>query len=274
MFVLRRAVCTQVVPYRKGTVQLVGEMSYTALEGQLDADASGAAVCGSGFHVCNYQEVTVNGVIHNEDLGGTRAWIVGAHGGSDQARRALWDGQDSTQCQQYNAPQWYGRWGPYRGRVSCASKDGVAQVACCSNQPDREEAAVKPTVGALTYWSLQTELDQDWRGRGVCGADWHVCNYAEATVYGTMKSHAFQRHLVWIVGQFPNLEYHRRSIWNGQDSTFCAEGTYPAWVSNQGPYHGVVRCENGATNQPVACCKDRMQPVSYTHLTLPTKRIG
>lgn len=184
--------------------------------------------------------------------------VRGGFSNWDKHRRSMWDGKDSTQCRRWSAPRWWGRWGAYRGRIHCTYKRHHSPVACCSNAPDRIEAAVK-TVPQMTYWDLNSKLDSDWRGGGVCGGGWHVCNYQEATVYGTMKGHTFDASRAWITGSFSSWEKHRRSIWNGQDSTFCRSGQYPAWESKFGPYHGNVHCMGGATEQQVACCKNRLQ---------------
>eukprot|EP00656_Telonema_subtile_P007708 TRINITY_DN13620_c0_g2_i4.p1 TRINITY_DN13620_c0_g2~~TRINITY_DN13620_c0_g2_i4.p1 ORF type:complete len:3743 (-),score=834.31 TRINITY_DN13620_c0_g2_i4:156-11384(-) len=256
--VVRRAICSEVVPYRKGTAKLVGRMSYQTLSQHLDRDSSGQSVCGEEYHVCNYQEATAYGVIHREDLGGSTGWIVGSTADWEGHRRSLWNGEDSTQCRHYKAPRWWGRWGPYRGRIHCHYKSQHAAVACCSTAPDRQEAAVK-AVGNMNYWSLNTKLNQDWQGRSVCGQRWHVCNYAEASVYGAMRAHTFEEPKLWIVGSFSSWEKHRRSIWNGQDNTLCKNGRYPTWLSKRGPYHGTVHCHGGAEVFPVACCADRLQ---------------
>ena len=255
--VLRRSACSEVVPYRKGSAKLVGRFSFNELENQI---TKGVAVCGDNFHVCNFQEVTVNGVIHNEDLAGGSGWIVGNFDTSSGNRRAMWSGGDSTQCRRWAAPRWWGRWGPYTGRVHCSYKRHRAAVACCSDTADSTEAAVKLAEPARTYWELNTQLNQDWQGRGVCGDTWHVCNYPEVSAYGSMLGHTFHdAKQAWIVGGFSNWEKHRRSIWNGQDSTFCKSGRYPAWWNKFKGYHGTVHCFDGNHQFPVACCKDRLE---------------
>jgi len=105
---------------------------YTTLNAQLDADPSGASVCGSGYHVCNYQEMTVYSILGLCDLG-TTTWIVGGFSNVDFHRRSIWNGQDSVQCSPGNYPAWWNRWGPYYGRVHCEGGGNLYPVACCQN---------------------------------------------------------------------------------------------------------------------------------------------
>lgn len=113
------------------TVKLATSRTYTTLNTQLDADTSGVGVCGTGWHVCNYQEATVYGVLLGCDLGGVNAWIVGGFSNGEAHRRAMWNSQDSVQCTTGNFPAWWGRWGPYLGRIHCEAASATYPVACC-----------------------------------------------------------------------------------------------------------------------------------------------
>lgn len=108
-------------------------------------------------------------------------------------------------------------------------------------------------ASARTYTSLNSQLDTDYSGVSVCGAGWHVCNYQEVTVYGILGGCEAPASNAWIVGGFSNIEYHRRSIWNGQDSTQCPTGFFPSWFPFP-HYKGRVHCIGGTASLPVACC--------------------
>ncbi|MBI4702022.1 MAG: collagen-like protein [Deltaproteobacteria bacterium] len=121
------------------------------------------------------------------------------------------------------------------------------RVGACS---DRVKQA-----SARSYSTLNSQLDGDYTGAGVCGNGWHVCNYQEATVYGVLFG-CDAGAAAWIVGGFSNTEFHRRSIWNGQDSVQCGGGNYPEWEPKWGPYYGRIHCSGGGSNLVVACCKN------------------
>lgn len=108
-------------------------------------------------------------------------------------------------------------------------------------------------ANSRTYTTLNTELDSDPSGQGICGAGWHVCNYQEVTVYSVLFG-CQPPVQAWIVGGFSNYDAHRRSIWNGQDSVQCVAGNYPAWYVVP-PYKGGVHCLSGSNVLKVACCK-------------------
>ena len=108
------------------------------------------------------------------------------------------------------------------------------------------------TVSARTANTLYSQLDGDYQGSSVCGSGWHVCNFQEYTVYAVLGQCSLNSS--WIVGGFSNAEVHRRSIWNGQDSTQCNTGNALATYGKWGPYHGRVHCEPKGGSKTVGCC--------------------
>ncbi len=131
--------------------------------------------------------------------------------------------------------------------ATAADLDDLYGAGMCSNYTK--------TASPRTGNTLWANLDADWTGAGVCGSGWHVCNFQEFTVYSVLGACSPAQH--WIVGGFSNVDAHRRSIWNGQDSTQCAAGnglvTYGKW----GPYHGRVHCTGRTATYPVLCCLNR-----------------
>ena len=105
-----------------------------------------------------------------------------------------------------------------------------------------------------TYPELSAALDADNSGHSVCGGGSHVCNASEAEIYGVLGRCAMNQE--WLVGGFSNTDYHRRAIWNGQDSTQCDEGRYPTWYGEFHGYKGRVHCQDGSEARIVACCRD------------------
>lgn len=114
-------------------VYFAGSRTYSTLSGQLDSDYSGASVCGAKWHVCNYQEVTVYGVLGGCEAPASGAWIVGGFSNVDYHRQAIWNGQDSTQCAAGNFPSWHPPSLPYKGRVHCRPASNSLPIACCAN---------------------------------------------------------------------------------------------------------------------------------------------
>jgi hypothetical protein len=115
-----------------GRMSTVAARTYTTLDGQLDADWTGAGVCGTGKHVCNFQEYTVYSIMGSCSI--DSAWIVGGFSNIASHRRSIWNGQDSVQCQGSNGLATYGKWGPYHGRVHCEGASASKPVLCCANQ--------------------------------------------------------------------------------------------------------------------------------------------
>jgi hypothetical protein len=115
-------------------VKLASARTYVTLNIQLDADYTGAGVCGSGFHVCNHQEATLYGILSHCGPGNSLAWLVGGFSNWEPHRRSILSGQDSTQCPVGKYPTWYTtKWGPYYGRVHCAGEGDSYPVSCCKN---------------------------------------------------------------------------------------------------------------------------------------------
>lgn len=108
--------------------------TYTALNTQLDADPTGASVCGADAHVCNYQEVTTYALVGGCDPGDIH-WIVGGFSNIEEHRRSILNGQDATQCMADNYPTWWSEWlATYDGRVHCMPGTSSYPVSCCLNQ--------------------------------------------------------------------------------------------------------------------------------------------
>lgn len=105
-----------------------------------------------------------------------------------------------------------------------------------------------------TYTDLNPELDAEPSGHSVCGAGSHVCNAQEAGLYGILGG--CDGRGAWIVGGFSNTEYHRRSVWNGQDSVQCDEGRFPTWYAPFEGYKGRIHCRDLDAAALVACCRD------------------
>jgi hypothetical protein len=101
------------------------------LVSQLDADYTGAGVCGSGWHVCNIWESAIYEILGKCSL--PSSWLVAGFSNVDMHRRALLSGQDSTQCVAGNLPISYDKWAGYRGRVHCTPLTGTNPVACCAD---------------------------------------------------------------------------------------------------------------------------------------------
>eukprot|EP00658_Telonema_sp_P-2_P012983 TRINITY_DN14936_c0_g1_i23.p1 TRINITY_DN14936_c0_g1~~TRINITY_DN14936_c0_g1_i23.p1 ORF type:complete len:2190 (-),score=358.91 TRINITY_DN14936_c0_g1_i23:183-6752(-) len=285
--VVQRALCSEIVRYHKDGVRLVGMVSYWALEASMDhshdstdhshdsmdhSHGNAGQVCDDDEHVCSYQEATVYGVMKGLNLGGNTAWIVGGYPDTGPNRRSVWsdaqqakgqtNGQTNGQCSLTKAPLWIGKFEQYNGRVECREKGHRAPVACCLDQSHGHADPSVQLGAAMSYTELGSSLDRDWTGAAVCGTSSHVCNFAEATVYGAGLGHEFNgnsKQPVWIVGQLSSWDAHRRSVWNGQDSVWCSSGRYPAWWGLRGKYHGTVQCVAGTTVLRVSCCADRLE---------------
>jgi len=258
VILVARAIAVEKVSFSKGGVKLVGDMTYDALESQLRDDPSGASVCGPGFHVCNAQETTIYGTRQKENLSGSKGWIVGSYAG--EGMRSIWGDQkkEAPRCSKWRGPRWIGTELSYTGDVACEHRSVKSRVACCGNLPDKKVFSVKKGP-KMNYIKLNKELDRMSNGLTVCGANWHVCNFAEATQYGAQEGHVWDSPKVWIVGQFSDWEPHRRSAWDGNDRTLCSGSKYPVWLNKQGSYRGVVSCNSEREELPVACCTNRQQ---------------
>ena len=143
--------------------------------------------------------------------------------------------------------------------VRCIYEETVAlwdAVGRLDEEPGFDDLCdrVSRSESEWTYIDLNDELSADPSGHGVCGAGAHVCNVAEAELYGILGKCAMNGE--WLVGGFSNTEYHRRSIWNGQDSTQCDEGRYPTWYGAFHGYKGRIHCGDQDIARIVACCVD------------------
>lgn len=96
-------------------------------------------------------------------------------------------------------------------------------------------------------------------GTNVCAAGYHPCQAWEAMVIDTLSSGPVFDVNGWVAGSFPNIDYHMRSLVNGQDSTVCPVGShlfkYPSqYVHGAITAPGGLHCTADASSMPVYCC--------------------
>ena len=146
------------------------------------------------------------------------------------------------------------------GTTSPDAKLDVVGTVAATNYRLRECSDRIKLASYKTNDVLGPVLDADYTGAAVCGAGWHVCNYQEATVYAVVFGcdNGATGESTWIVGGWRHTEYHRRSIWSGQDSVQCDSGRYPAWWASSvsAPYKGRVHCEDSSVSMRVSCCRN------------------
>lgn len=93
-------------------------------------------------------------------------------------------------------------------------------------------------------------------------ANAHPCTAWEAMMLDTLSAVPIFDEQGWIVGSFPNLDGHMRSLVNGQDSVVCPGGDhlikYPsAFTHNAVTTPGGLHCLADTETRPVWCCMDR-----------------
>lgn len=114
---------------------------------------------------------------------------------------------------------------------------------------------VGPMVGS-------TFASQAVAGTNMCGVDYHACTAWEAMVLDELSATPLFDAEGWVLGSFPNLDIHMRSLVNGQDSTVCPPGDYLAKYPSV-LMHGALttagglHCEGQMASLPVWCCRDR-----------------
>jgi collagen type VII alpha len=108
----------------------------------------------------------------------------------------------------------------------------------------------------------------------ICGAGgWHPCTAWEAMVIEEISSDSPFTQAGWLVGSFPNIDYHLRSLVNGQNTVVCpardpaAAGApnnagylfkYPSTFNSNGiTTPGGIHCGVETALQNVWCCKNR-----------------
>ena len=100
-------------------------------------------------------------------------------------------------------------------------------------------------------------------GTNVCAMSYSPCNAWQAMVLDTLSSAPlFNEPGGWVVGSFPNLDEHLRSLANGQNSVVCPPGNYlmkypSVFVHGGITTQGGVHCTAAAAMAPVYCCKER-----------------
>jgi hypothetical protein len=97
-------------------------------------------------------------------------------------------------------------------------------------------------------------------GTNVCPDGAHPCNAWEVMVFDVLSSETPFTTQGWIVGGFPNLEVHTRSLINGQDSVVCGDGKY--LIKYASPFNhgnisarGGLHCLPAGESRPVYCCR-------------------
>jgi hypothetical protein len=97
-------------------------------------------------------------------------------------------------------------------------------------------------------------------GTNVCAGGAHPCTAWEAMIYDVLSTETVFPSRGWVVGAFPNLEFHMRSLINGQDSTVCPPGKY--LIKFETTFrHGAItspgglHCVSETDVHPVSCCK-------------------
>jgi hypothetical protein len=99
-------------------------------------------------------------------------------------------------------------------------------------------------------------------GTNLCSAGSHPCTSWEAMVIDELSTTSPFDEQGWIIGSFPNLDFHLRSLANGQDSLICPTNSYLTKYASkfqQGAITttGSLHCAAAATSFPVWCCKDK-----------------
>jgi hypothetical protein len=99
-------------------------------------------------------------------------------------------------------------------------------------------------------------------GTNVCVTGNHPCTAWEVMVLDELSSTPPFDVQGWVVGSFPNTDYHLRSLANGQDSIVCPVNSYltkyPSTFVNGGiTTPGGLHCAPSTSSMPVWCCKNR-----------------
>ncbi|MEW5850753.1 MAG: hypothetical protein AB2A00_18340 [Myxococcota bacterium] len=115
-------------------------------------------------------------------------------------------------------------------------------------------------AGALDWGSFDIYVRTN--PGAICAAGYHPCTAWEAMVLDTLSDKPLFSNLGWTVGSFPNLEFHQRSLVNGQDSVVCPAGShiskYPStFTLNGATYTGGLHCVADGTLQGWQCCRNK-----------------
>jgi hypothetical protein len=97
-------------------------------------------------------------------------------------------------------------------------------------------------------------------GTNVCGGGAHPCTAWEAMIFDVLSSEPLFPDGGWVVGSFPNINEHMRSLVNGQDSTVCPPGKFlikfpSAFTHGQVTTPGGLHCVAEGESRPVLCCR-------------------
>jgi hypothetical protein len=98
-------------------------------------------------------------------------------------------------------------------------------------------------------------------GTNVCAMGAHPCTAWEIMVLDVLSTTALSDAAGWVVGSFPNLDEHMRSLANGQNSTVCPAGLYlqkyPSAFTHGGiTTPGGLHCTPEGASLPVLCCRN------------------
>jgi hypothetical protein len=98
-------------------------------------------------------------------------------------------------------------------------------------------------------------------GTNVCANNFHPCTAWEVMVLDTLSTEPLFTTAGWVVGAFPNIDVHLRSLINGQDSTVCPPGTllekFPSgFVHGNITTPGNLHCIGATASLPVFCCRN------------------
>ena len=97
-------------------------------------------------------------------------------------------------------------------------------------------------------------------GTNVCAGGAHPCTAWEVMVLDVLSTEALFPGQGWIVGSFPNINEHMRSLVNGQESLVCPPGRflikYPsAFTHGNITTPGGLHCAAEGESRPVFCCR-------------------
>ncbi len=97
-------------------------------------------------------------------------------------------------------------------------------------------------------------------GANVCPASYNPCTAWETLVIEAVSASPPFDTRGWVMGGFPSLEAHFRSLTNGENATQCAPDTQLLKSASVRTYGGIttpggLRCETSTTPLPVWCCR-------------------
>ena len=96
----------------------------------------------------------------------------------------------------------------------------------------------------------------------VCSAGFHPCTAWEVMVIDTISADVVFDTAGWVIGSFPNIDYHMRSLVNGQQSLVCPDGMYLAKLASNFSHGNIntpggLHCMPQAESYPVWCCRNK-----------------